>query len=337
MIIIESYPTAVALCVITMLCWGSWANTQKLASREWKYQLFYWDYGVGVLLWSLVLAFTAGSMGSAGRGFLDDLAQAGAGNLGWVLLGGVLFNLSNILLVVAIDVAGLAVAFPIGVGLALVLGVITTYLLRPEGNPLLLTAGVVLICVAIVLNALAFKRKSATGTDAAKSSLFGIGMSVAAGVLMGCGFFGLVMKGVVKNFVQPEAGLMTPYTALVVFSVGLFLSNFVWNSIMMRRPIRGEPVAFGDYFTQGNLRLHLVGILGGIIWNIGMSFSLLASGAAGGALSYALGQGATMVAALWGVFVWKEFKDAPAGTGKLLAGMFGLYVAGLGILIASKL
>jgi glucose uptake protein len=334
MLIIESYPVAVTLSVITMLCWGSWANTQKLASREWKYQLFYWDYGLGVLLWAVFLAFTAGSLGSQGRSFLTDLAQADPANLGWALLGGILFNLSNILLVVAIDVAGLAVAFPIGVGLALVAGVITTYLMRPEGNPVALAGGVVLILIAIFLNALAFKRAAAS--HASSRPGFGVGLSVAAGLLMGCGFFGLVMKGVATRFVSPESGLITPYTALVVFSTGLFLSNFLWNSLMMRWPIVGEPVPFRDYFTRGSLRLHLVGTLGGVIWNIGMSFSLLASGAAGGALSYALGQGATMVAAAWGVFVWKEFRHAPAGTGRLLGAMFGLYIAGLAILVLSK-
>ncbi len=166
MIIVESYPIAVLMCVVTMLCWGFWGNTQKLASREWKYQLFYWDYGVSVLLWALVFAFTAGSTGSAGRAFLADLAQAEAGGLGWTWLGGVLFNLSNLLLVVAIDIAGMAVAFPIGVGLALVLGVVVTYLLRPEGNPLLLAGCVALIVAAIVLNALAYRRKAVAAARA---------------------------------------------------------------------------------------------------------------------------------------------------------------------------
>src|SRR5512137_1845031 len=138
MIIVESYPLAVFMCVITMLCWGSWANTQKLASKEWRFQLFYWDYAVGVLLLALALAFTLGSTGSGGRPFLADLRQAEGKWLGWALLGGVIFNLSNILLVAAIDIAGLAVAFPIGVGLALVLGVITNYMATPVGNATLL-------------------------------------------------------------------------------------------------------------------------------------------------------------------------------------------------------
>ena len=132
--IVNSYPAAVVFCIITMLCWGSWANTQKLASKEWRFQLFYWDYAIGVLLLSLILAFTMGSTGAEGRGFLADLKQADNQWLWSAFVGGVIFNLSNILLVAAIDIAGLAVAFPVGVGLALVLGVITTYFSNREGN-----------------------------------------------------------------------------------------------------------------------------------------------------------------------------------------------------------
>jgi glucose uptake protein len=104
----------------------------------------------------------------------------------------------------------------------------------------------------------------------------------------------------------------------------------------MARPFSGAPVTYRDYFSKGNARLHLIGILGGAIWNMGMSFNILAGTAAGPALSYGLGQGATLIGALWGVFVWKEFKGAPAGTNRLLAAMFLFYVAGLGVLIASK-
>jgi glucose uptake protein len=142
MIIVESYPVAVLMCLITMLCWGSWANTQKLASKEWRFQLFYWDYAIGVFLLSLLLAFTMGSTGSGGRGFLADLHQADSQWLVSAFMGGVIFNLSNILLVAAIDIAGLAVAFPVGVGLALCLGVITTYLSNKVGNAQMLGLGV---------------------------------------------------------------------------------------------------------------------------------------------------------------------------------------------------
>lgn len=333
---VESYPVAVALCVITMLCWGSWANTQKLASKEWRFQLFYWDYAIGVLLLALILAFTLGSTGSVGRGFLADLSQADNKWLGSAFLGGVIFNLSNILLVAAIDISGLAVAFPVGVGLALVLGVVTTYRATHEGNAPMLALGVCGIMIAIILDALAYKRLASSGM---KAPTKGIVISVSAGLLMGF-FYSFVAQSMGKldpKTMALEPGKLSPYTAIVLFSAGLLISNFVWNSIMMIKPLTGEPVPFGDYFSKGNLRLHAIGILGGLIWNVGMSFSIIASVKAGGALSYGLGQGATMIGAFWGVFIWKEFKGAPAGTGKLLAAMFLFYILGLGILIASKI
>lgn len=325
---VESYPIAIVLCFITMLCWGSWANTQKLASREWRFQLFYWDYAIGVLLLSLVFSFTLGSFGSGGRPFLADLGQASGAAIWSALLGGIVFNLSNILLVAAIDIAGMAVAFPIGVGLALVLGVVINYVKLPVGDPVLLVAGVVGVVIAIVIDALAYRRLPTDKQTTTK----GILISIAAGVLMGF-FFRFVVASMATDFANPEPGRLTPYTAVFFFSVGLLLSNFVWNSIAMKKPFVGDPVPYRDYFTKGNARLHLVGILGGIIWNVGMSFSIIASGAAGPSISYGLGQGATMIAALWGVFIWKEFKDAPEGTGRLLALMFVFYIVGLGLIV----
>jgi glucose uptake protein len=335
MFIVESYTLAIAMCIITMLCWGSWANTQKLASKEWRFQLFYWDYAIGVMLLSLVLAFTLGSTGSGGRSFLTDLRQADAQWLGSAFLGGVIFNLSNILLVAAIDIAGLAVAFPVGVGLALVLGVITTYISKPEGNVPMLAAGVGAVMIAILLDAVAYKRL-ASGHQ--KTPAKGIVLSVVAGLLMGW-FYSFVARAIGFDPTTKvlQAGKLSPYTAIVLFSAGLLASNFLWNTIMMVKPLSGDPVPLGDYFSKGNARLHAIGIVGGVIWNVGMSFSIIASTAAGPALSYGLGQGATMVGAFWGVFIWKEFHRAPRGTNPLLAAMFLFYLIGLGILIASKL
>jgi len=332
MFIVESYGMAVLMCFITMLCWGSWANTQKLASREWKFQLFYWDYSIGVLILTLALAFTLGSMGDHGRSFLADLKQAQAGNLWSALLGGVIFNFANILLVIAIDITGMSVAFPVGIGLALVLGVIDNYRKSPGTyQTALLFAGVACIALAIVLNALAYRRLSSDK----KTTALGVIISVICGISMGF-FYGRVAGAMVTDFAKPEAGLLTPYTALVFFSLGLVLSNFVLNTIAMKWTVSGETVAVGDYFTKGNPRLHLVGILGGIIWSIGMSFSIIAGGKAGYAISYGLGQGATLVAAFWGVFIWREFRSAPKGTNPFLAVMFLLYIVGLALIIAGN-
>ena len=333
MTVVESYAVAVVMCVITMICWGSWANTQKLASKEWRFELFYWDYAIGVLLFALVLAFTLGSTGTAGRSFLADLSQADGANLRSAFIGGAVFNLSNILLVAAIDIAGMAVAFPIGVGLALVLGVITNYLASPVGNPVLLFVGVGCVVAAIILSALSYSRLPAQGQ---KTIGKGIVISVVAGFLMGF-FYRFVAASMSADFINLEPGKLGPYTAIVVFSAGLLASNFLWNTLVMMRPFVGAPVPFGDYFSKGTPRLHLIGILGGFIWNLGMSLSIIAAGAAGFAISYGLGQGATLVAALWGVFVWKEFKTAPAGTSTLLALMFVAFVVGLTLIVAARL
>ncbi len=328
MFIVESYSVAVFLCLITMLCWGSWANTQKLASKEWPFQLFYWDYCIGVVLLTLIFAFTLGSTGDAGRPFLADLGQAGGAAIWSALLGGIVFNLANILLVAAIDIAGMAVAFPIGIGLALVIGVVVNYVKLPYGDPVLLFAGVAAVMVAIILDALAYRRLP---TDKGTTTK-GIVISIAAGVLMGF-FFRFVVASMATDFANPEAGKLTPYTAVFIFSVGLLLSSFLWNTIVMKKPFVGEPVSLGSYFSQGTPKLHLVGILGGIIWSIGMSLSIIASGAAGPSISYGLGQGATLIAAFWGVFIWKEFKGAPAGTNRLLGLMFVFYIVGLALIV----
>jgi glucose uptake protein len=333
MVIVQSYPLAVFMCVVTMLCWGSWANTQKLASKEWRFQLFYWDYSIGVFLFAAALALTMGSFGSSGRSFLPDLRQAGSSALLSAALGGIVFNFANILLVAAIDIAGMAVAFPVGIGLALVIGVITNYLATPLGNPALLFSGVLFIVLAIIIDAMIYRKLPVAGK---KSTVKGLVLSVLAGVSMGF-FYRFVAASMVADPANPEPGKLTAYTAVFIFSAGLFLSNFLWNSIVMARPFSGPSVSYRDYFTKGNARLHCIGILGGMIWSLGMSFNIIAASAAGFAISYGLGQGATMIASIWGVFIWKEFRDAPAGTNRNVALMFLLFIAGLGMIIAARM
>jgi len=332
MLIVESYPLAVAMCVITMLCWGSWANTQKLASEEWQFQLFYWDYSLGVLLLTLALAFTIGSTGEEGRAFMPDISQAGNDAIISALIGGALFNFANILLVVAIDIAGMAVAFPVAIGLALVVGVVDNYIKEPLGDAALLFTGVGLVTLAIVLDAIIYKRLPDDGN---KSMGKGLTISVICGIAMGQ-FYGFVADSMSFDFVNPEAGLMTPYSAGVVFAIGLLVSNVVFLVPLMYKPVSGKVAPMGEYFSKGTPRLHLVGIFGGVIWALGFSLNIIAADSAGPAIAYGLGQGATMVAAFWGVFIWKEFKDAPEGTNGLITAMFILFFIGLGLIIYSR-
>jgi glucose uptake protein len=332
MFILESYSVAVFFCFVTMLCWGSWANTQKLAEKSWRFELFYWDYVLGILLTSLLFAFTLGSMGEEGRSFTSDLSQANVASIRSALLGGVIFNLANILLIAAISIAGMSVAFPVGIGIALIWGVVDNYVKVPTANPTLIFSGVALIAIGIVVNAIAYKKLS---VSTQKVSTKGLGISMLAGILM-AQFYGFVVDGMTLNFTSPEIGKLTPYSAIFLFSCGIFLSNIVFNSILMRMPVQGHPVNYGDYL-KGDYKSHLTGILGGIIWCIGMSFSIIASDKAGPAISYGLGQGAVLVAAVWGVFIWKEFKAAPPGTNSLLYIMFICFFTGLSLIVYSKI
>ena len=241
MFVVHSYALAVAFCVLTMLCWGSWAVTKKLARPEWRFELFYWDYTLGVLLITLALGITLGNSGTEGRAFFSDLSQASTASLIAALLGGAVFNLGNILLVAAIEIAGMAVAFPVGIGLALIIGVIMNYVADPVGNVALLSAGVFFVILAIILDALAYRRLAggSTGANSAK----GLPLAVACGVFMGI-FYRFIAASMYTDTAHPTAGKMGSYAAVFVVAVGILLSSFVWNTFAMKRPFVGPPVEF---------------------------------------------------------------------------------------------
>jgi glucose uptake protein len=313
------------------MCWGSWGNTQKLAAKNWRYELFYWDYVIGMVLFALLICFTMGSIGTEGRPFVEDIAQVSLKNVGSIILGGIIFNASNILLSASTSIAGMAVAFPLGVGISLVLGTIVNYIGAPSGDPMFLFLGVGLIVIAIICNGIASGKLQ---KDEKAGANKGIILAVVAGTLMAF-FYRFVAAAMdLDNFAAPAAGKATPYTAIVIFSLGVLASNFIFNTFVMKKPFVGEPVSYSEYF-KGNAKTHLVGMLGGAIWCLGTAFSYIASGKAGAAISYALGQGAPMIAAIWGVFIWKEFKGASKGVYGLLGVMFCLFVAGLAFIIIS--
>ena len=336
MFIVNSYTLAIVLCVVTMLCWGSWGNTQKLAGKTWRYELFYWDYVIGILVFSLIMGFTLGSIGEGGRSFVPDLMQVSSTSVLSAVAGGIVFNLSNILLSASTSLAGLSIAFPLGCGLALVLGVLHHYLFvgGDHGDPVLLFSGVALIVVALIFNGIASAKKGGDNSNAS-SAKKGVILAIVAGVLMST-FFALVASAMDNtNFENPAAGKATPYTAFFLFAVGIFVSNFLFNTIVMKKPFEGEPVGYDTYF-KGKLSTHMVGVIGGCVWGLGTVLSYIASGKIGASISYALGQGAPMIAALWGVFIWKEFKGSKSIVNVLLTLMFILFIVGLGMIAAAK-
>lgn len=292
----------------------------------------------GIVIISLILAFTFGSNGAAGRSFITDLIWANWRSCISAIIGGIIFNAGNILFVAAITVAGMSVAFPVGAGLALVLGVIINFIALPVGNPFVLFIGVILVIAAMIFSATAYKRLSPKNEGTSKSSLGisakGILLSILAGILFGV-FYRFIAESMAANFAHPEAGKLTPYTAVFFFAIGVFVSNFLFNTILMKMPIVGKPIRYADYF-KGSSKDHLLGIAGGVIWGLGLGLSIISAGQAGYAISFGLGQGNAMIAAIWGVFIWKEFKEAPKGTSKFIVWMFVCYIIGLLLIILAK-
>jgi glucose uptake protein len=336
MIVPTTYGAALLLAILSMICWGSWANTLKL-SGKWRFELYYFDYSLGVLLTAILAACTVGSWGDLNVFDYIDLSRKL--NLGFSLLAGIIFNLANILLVAAIAVAGLAVAFPVGIGLTLVIGVVWNYLLVRQGSPALLFGGAALVVAAVIVDALAHKRRAAESAATAtagrkKSALKGILLSLFAGILMGT-FYPLVVKA------MSGADPIQPYIAGLMFAIGVFGSTFVFNPIFMNLPVEGKPLGIFDYL-KGTRKQHLLGLLGGAIWCTGTVANFVighpgSEAKLGPAVSYALGQGATMISAFWGVVVWKEFAGSSAAVKRLLVIMFVLFLAGLAMVSIAPL
>ena len=319
----HGFAMALAMTVTSTLCWGSWANTYKL-TRGYRFELFYWDYAIGIVLVSLVWAFTLGSTGETGAGFLANLREADTANIVWALVAGVIFNVANILLVAGIEMAGLAIAFPLAIGIALVVGVVMSYAIEPRGNALALAAGVALALVAVVFDGKAYGALARGGAGVSRKSIV---VCIVSGLLMGS-FAPFVTRALTAG--RP----LGPYSIAVCFTLGALASCFVVNVYLMRRPLVGEPVDFSG-FTAARPADHLLGIVGGFVWGTGTVFNFVAASFVGVAISYAIGQAAPMVAALWGVAVWREFSGAPPRAWMYIGLMFACYIAALAVLASA--
>lgn len=318
----HSLNIALFMMITSAICWGSWANTYK-GVKKYRFELFYWDYAVGIFLVSLILALTMGSTGNDASSFLNNVRSADTNNIVSTMVGGAIFNLANLLLVAAIDMAGLAVAFPVAIGIALVVGVVSSYALQPKGNAALLAAGVLCALIAVVMDGKAYGSLAIAGRSVSKKSIV---VCVVSGVLMGL-WAPFVARAMTNG------NTLGPYSIAVFLTLGALLSCLIWNIYFMKHPLVGEPVSFAGFFS-GPMSGHALGLLGGFIWGIGMVFNLVAASFTGVAISYAIGQSAPMVAALWGVLAWKEFEGAPGKAKMYLVLMFIFYC--LGILLVAR-
>jgi glucose uptake protein len=317
-----SLTMALLMMITSAICWGSWANTFK-GVKNYRFELFYWDYAIGIFLISLILAFTMGSSGHDSNSFVNNVQAADASNIVSTLVGGAIFNLANLLLVAAIDMAGLAVAFPVSIGIALVVGVVLSYALQPKGNAMFLAIGVACALVAVILDGKAYGSLATAGRSVSRKSIV---TCVVSGMLMG-----LWAPFVTRS--MTHGNTLGPYSVAVFLTLGALLSCFIWNIYFMKKPLIGEPVNFSGFFS-GPPAGHLLGLAGGVIWGTGMVFNLVAASFTGVAISYAIGQSAPMVAALWGVLAWKEFAGSGTRAKLYLALMFVFY--GLAILFVAR-
>src|SRR6202140_691401 len=317
MFVPHSFVIALIMMIASAVCWGSGANTYK-GFRNYRFELFYWDYALGIFLISLVLAFTMGSTADDPSRFLANVHNADNSNIASTMFAGIIFNLANLLLVAGIDMAGLAIAFPVAIGIALVVGVVSSYILQPKGHGGLLAAGVVCALVAVILDGKAYGSLPTANRAISRKSIV---TCVVSGVLM----------GVWAPFVTRSmtyGNTLGPYSVAVFLTLGALLSCLVWNIYFMKHPLVGQPVNFAGYF-KGPMSGHALGLLGGFIWGIGMVFNLVAASFTGVAISYAIGQSAPMVAALWGILAWKEFEGAPGKAKMYLGLMFVFYCVGI--------
>jgi glucose uptake protein len=322
MFVPHTFAIALLMMITSAICWGSWANTYK-GVKNYRFELFYWDYAAGIFLISLILALTMGSAGHDASSFLNNVRAADNANIASTLVAGIIFNLANLLLVAAIDMAGLAIAFPVAIGIALVVGVVASYLLQPRGDATLLAAGVACAVLAVILDGRAYGALVSANRSVSKKSIV---TCIVSGVLMG-------IWAPFVTHAMTRGNTLGPYSVAVFLTLGALLSCFVWNIYFMKKPLVGEPVSFSKFFS-GPASGHVLGVLGGCIWGTGTVFNLVAANFTGVAISYAIGQSAPMVAALWGVLAWKEFRGAGRMAYVYLTLMFVFYA--LAILLISR-
>jgi glucose uptake protein len=316
-----TFAVALIMTILSAVFWGSWANSYKW-THGYRFELFYWDYIIGVVVLALVFAFTFGSHGHAGVAFLGNVRVAYVSNIVYALIGGFIFNIANLLLVAGIELAGLAVAFPISIGIALIEGVVLSYAIQPKGNAGYLAVGVILALVAIIFDALAYSSMSRAGRQVSRK---GIVVNVISGLLMGA-FAPFITKALNAGITTGHA--LTPYGATVFFAIGALACCFVVNIYLMRRPLIGKPVNFSGFWSA-RASDHALGFVGGVVWGLGTSFNFIAASFVGMAISYAIGQCSPMIAALWGVFVFKEFEGSGKRARGFVALMFAFYVAAI--------
>jgi len=359
MLLPTTYALTLALLMISVLCWGSWANALK--KSHWRFELYYLDFCVGAILAALIAAFTVGSMGPD-LSVQDSFLLVSKRPVLLAFVAGCVFNLGNMLVVAAIEVSGMGIAFLIGLGMALIVSVMWNYILLENGNLWMILGGCIIVLVSVILAAVAHgmmeavRRKSAAALAASLAppeeltkaaipgarkkraeeesgpgAMLGVWLALSGGLVLGCFYplMGMSMEG--------ELGFSNPFSVALIVSIGMLVSSLIYNLYFMNLPVKGLPISFFAYFT-GSLGQHGLGLLGGMIWMAGACANFSAAAAQGEAklgtaIVYTLGYGSALISLIWGVFVWKEFANATSGISRLLSTAAILFASGLAVVV----
>lgn len=356
MILAQNHTQTLLLLVLSALCWGLWAAAYR-RTKKWRYELFYFDVAIGAGIVAVVAALTLGSLGFDGFSFEDDMLHAFKHQ--WLLAfgAGVIFNLANMLMMGAIAVAGLSVAAPLALGISSMLGLGIAVLLRHAGNPALAFPGSACVLLGIVMVGVAYgwlisarldkmlKEGKAASTNLpgyatgrivsadAPSATKALLLSVVAAALM------WIMYPLLARARLGDTGL-GPYSLTFLFVGGMFFSTLIFSLFFLNLPIEGEPLEVQEYF-QGGIGDHLLGLAAGGLLCIGLLAGLVGEAGppvaqVGSVMTYGLKQGAILAAAVWGVWVSKDFRGAGARVHGLVAAFIGLIALGVVLLVLAS-
>jgi glucose uptake protein len=323
------------LLAFGMLCLGTWAVTFRMTSK-WRFELYYFDFAIGTVLAALIIGFTFGSMGWDGFALMDDLRIAGKMKEAQAMMGGAIFNFGNMLIMAALSVAGLTVAYLIGVALMLAGGMVIVYVYSPAGNGVMLWGSAAVVFAAAILMAVSYrmftmerlvalmregKTKSTRKVVTLKGQLLAIGGGLVAG-----GFYPLL------NAAKSGENGLGPYGIGLFFAVGIAITTVIFNLFFMNLPVHGDPVDFAAYFN-GKAKFHWLGIGGGALFYIGLIATLVAARAEGTNIvaplvSRGILLGSVIVGLIWGLFGWGEFSTASGRIKGIVAIAVFIFVVG---------
>ena len=323
MLLPASPAATLALVLISLICWGIWANTLKMAGK-WRFELYICDFALGFALLAVVAAFTAGTLSSSELTFQENFLVASYRNIAYVLLAGAIFNAGNMLLTATVSMAGMALAFSITCGVALTVAAIRSLIFDSPGGMLVVLAGAALLLAAVVLAAYAYSQLLRARAEGVKHAALQADPRAKLGkrpprvpgaalpvTLAAIGGLALGLFHPLLDLGRAGDNAVAPYGLTLLFAASILGSTVLLVPFFFTFPVSGQPIAFRDYFS-GTSKQHLLGLLGGVLAGCGFLTAMLALAVPrnGVGLSYGLSEAGPLLAVICGLFIWSEYRGA---------------------------